>query len=557
MNLNRWKVKAILHAVEDEKLAIPEFQRDFVWTANASLEFMQSVIREYPTGALLFLKTSDAFKLKEKPIQGCAELKKYPAHLILDGQQRITSVVQAFFNSGAEVYYCDLATFEATQDLAESLNQMKRKEWNKICPDMSSEHKNHFFPLHRLYCSDIKKGAAAWAHDYAEFWEKEKGYSKEKRLEILHKCQELIDNPVKQMLDYELPVIELSETTKAEAVCNIFTSLNRTGQKLTIFDLLTAMLYPDGIRLRDEWEEAKGRNRNINEFLGNSPEIVLQTMVFLARSGGKPSAKRRDLLAISAAEFGANWEKTLERIEGLLGFLESNCGVCDANFMPYLAMIPSLTVCHDMVLQLKHEHQQPELKKLQKLFWVNVFDKRYDASTDTQNAKDISAFKEWLDSNKEPDFVTNFAPDKLKLSAETKGAVVNAVMCLLMQGVVRDLYTGQKIDKTLILREGIDVHHIFPKAYLESKGGWTQTEINNAVNKTLISSKTNREIRSKCPSLYLPKILGTKKPHEFRVVLDSHAIEYDDMDSDNFKKLISNREKALIGRIKKLLTALS
>ena len=65
---------------------------------------------------------------------------------------------------------------------------------------------------------------------------------------------------LKPIEDYEFPVVTLSDATEADAICTIFETLNRTGVKLGIFDLLTARFYPTGLNLREHWKLACFQN---------------------------------------------------------------------------------------------------------------------------------------------------------------------------------------------------------------------------------------------------------------------------------------------------------
>src|SRR5437764_1455978 len=66
--------------------------------------------------------------------------------------------------------------------------------------------------------------------------------------------------------DYEFPMVTLAEATAVEAVCTIFETLNRTGVKLSVFDLLAARFWPKDVRLRDLWDTARTAYPLLGEF---------------------------------------------------------------------------------------------------------------------------------------------------------------------------------------------------------------------------------------------------------------------------------------------------
>ena len=118
---------------------------------------------------------------------------------------------------------------------------------------------------------------------------------------------------VKPLKDYRFPVVELPSDTSLEAVCQIFETLNKTGMKLTVFDLLTAKFWPQGIKLRD----CSRRAREEFPLLGHEEFEVEATFLLqaiaLLRSG---VCKRGDLLQLSSRGLRG---RLVERLSWRLG----------------------------------------------------------------------------------------------------------------------------------------------------------------------------------------------------------------------------------------------
>ena len=91
---------AILKDVSKGKIQLPDFQRGWVWDDNRIKGVIASVVKSYPIGAVMFLETgNENIKFKNKPIEGTEGLDDVkPEKLILDGQQRITSLYQAIIS---------------------------------------------------------------------------------------------------------------------------------------------------------------------------------------------------------------------------------------------------------------------------------------------------------------------------------------------------------------------------------------------------------------------------------------------------------------------------
>jgi uncharacterized protein with ParB-like and HNH nuclease domain len=90
----------ILKDVHTGKIQLPDFQRGWVWDDNRIKGIIASVAKSFPIGAIMLLETgNENIKFKTKPIEGVKlNVDVKPELLILDGQQRITSLYQAIIS---------------------------------------------------------------------------------------------------------------------------------------------------------------------------------------------------------------------------------------------------------------------------------------------------------------------------------------------------------------------------------------------------------------------------------------------------------------------------
>ena len=103
-------LKELLAEIHSRTMALPDFQRDFVWDPGATQELIVSIANNYPAGSLLRVRDpKQVFAARE--FEGAPPLNghKY-TFLVLDGQQRLTSLYQAFYGVGEHRYYVDLNT---------------------------------------------------------------------------------------------------------------------------------------------------------------------------------------------------------------------------------------------------------------------------------------------------------------------------------------------------------------------------------------------------------------------------------------------------------------
>src|SRR6266571_4126150 len=89
-------LKKLLEKVHDGSIQLPEFQRDWVWEDERIKSLLASVSLSYPIGTLMLLQTGNPdVRFKGRPIQGAPLTLAEPDRMLLDGQQRMTSLYQA------------------------------------------------------------------------------------------------------------------------------------------------------------------------------------------------------------------------------------------------------------------------------------------------------------------------------------------------------------------------------------------------------------------------------------------------------------------------------
>ena len=83
------------------ELQLPDFQREYLWDVDRVRTLVTSVLRGYPVGSFLALDTRNTEqRFKPRPLEGVEVHGVAPGLLLLDGQQRLTSLYQAFKKDG-------------------------------------------------------------------------------------------------------------------------------------------------------------------------------------------------------------------------------------------------------------------------------------------------------------------------------------------------------------------------------------------------------------------------------------------------------------------------
>ena len=97
----------LLNLIENGSIQLPDFQRGWVWDDHRIRALIASVSQGYPVGALMSMETGgNGVRFSPRPFEGVSLHGKQPDFLMLDGQQRMTSLYLSLRNKAA-VPTCD------------------------------------------------------------------------------------------------------------------------------------------------------------------------------------------------------------------------------------------------------------------------------------------------------------------------------------------------------------------------------------------------------------------------------------------------------------------
>lgn len=321
----QYTIDALIQRIRTGRLALPDFQRDFVWNPSRVVELIDSVSRQWPIGSLLLLSGPQPFAIRpvdSGPTVSDENLDIY----ILDGQQRVTSLFHAVSDVSDFCYYIDFE--ELSHGADEYISWERRKIFESRYPTREAR-------------------ANAKIALIRDVWDLESFYS---WIECLP--SEPLKSDFVRLRDRRLPglhakvykifAIVLEQAIELEALARIFETLNRTGVALNAFDLMVAALYPTGFRLRDEWEKAQEQFSNLQWLEVDELEpLKLIALMVRGKLGKKASrgVRQGDLLRLERSEIGKNWVQAIEIYSDALAYCKNNFGVSSSQLVPSWAMI--------------------------------------------------------------------------------------------------------------------------------------------------------------------------------------------------------------------------
>lgn len=511
-------LKDLLAEIHNRSTALPDFQRDFVWEPGATQELIVSIASNYPAGSIL--RVRDA-----KRVFAAREFEGAPAldgakhtFLVLDGQQRLTSLYQAFYGVGEHRYFLDLGKLRDGADFEDAIFHVRATtKWAKAREDFGLQAKELLLPL-----SVLKGGAGGfgrWGRRVA------RQLADKERIALEDALDGIEEEWIHAIDDYHFPVVTLSDKTEPDALCTIFETLNRTGVKLSVFELLTARFWPQSINLRSLWEKALADHPVIGDYEVD-PYYVLQGISLASRK--EPSCKRGDVLNLAAADITEWWDRVVLGLVTGLEILRDDCKVMLPKWVPYQTMFPPLAAVLARAGNPKTAEAGAQREKLKRWFWCAVFGQVYESSSNSKSAKDVTELLPWLAGGPAPESVATFSFDPRALRDVTprQRSIYRGVINLILGGGARDFHTQAVITGKLMADEGIDDHHVFPAAYLERRGIAPARTRDCVLNRTLIDRTTNQMIGARAPSDYLAQIRQTPG-FPFQVVLASHGLPTD------------------------------
>jgi len=512
------KVTGLVEAAHEGKICLPNFQRDFVWTREEVADLVRSIIRGYFIGSLLLLRC-DANAPPFAPVflRGAQPLTQDPRPelLILDGQQRLSSLIYALTapnlslkdSSQRRWFFVNLDVLLREPDSDEVVFDRAKRELRGLDkPEVQYEQRI-------LPCTVLltQQGFYGW-RDGFEDWLRQTDAG---MLDVYRAdWRDGWTAAVTAFQTFEVPLVELPRVDDSDGeaigrVCAIFEKLNSTGVDLSVYDLLTARLYRDGIKLHDLWAEAVTAHPLLRAWSkGKADEhkfgvLVLRTLALLRNLDPKP----RILIDLEPQGFEDDWRRAAAAMERALGLTTlvgpDGFGVFAEKWLPGFGLIPILAALRARIEDRKLGEK--ERADLRRWYWCNVFMERYSSAVESKSRKDyLEMTRHWLEGGPEPECFREAedligAPGfRIRDSASYASARYSGVFCLLALRNARDWRRGEDIR----LQELQD-HHIFPKAFLKRHEITKRVDVNTIANRTLISNETNGKIKDKAPAEYI------------------------------------------------------
>lgn len=480
------KISTILDHVDSGHMALPEFQRGYVWNRDQVRGLFDSLYRRHPVGGLLVWATESKTAIH----RGDGALAAGVVKLLLDGQQRMTSlygVVRGkppkFFDGNAQAFtglrfHLDGESFEFYQPV-------------KMKDD----------PLW-IDVTELMGGGTAGLGAFVTRFTSQP--------ELAPKVGEYVGrlSCLLSITDVDLHIEEVSGADKSlDVVVNIFNRVNSGGTKLSKGDLALA-------KICAEWPEGReAMKANLNEWTKSGFSFNLDWLLRSVNTVLTGEARFQYLHEKSAAEVQDALARASRHLDATLNMIGSRLGLDhDQVFFGKFA-VPVMARYLDQ-RQAKKLGPMDEKERDKLLFWYAqaAMWGRFSGSTESFIDQDLAALEG-------EDGGLDKLLDQLRLwhgglraepghfTGWSLGARFYPVLYLLTRmGEAKDWGTGLPLKAGMLGKMSrLEVHHIFPKAQLY-KRKYTRPEVNALSNFCFLTKDTNLDIRDSLPQDYFPEV---------------------------------------------------
>lgn len=588
-DVNNVSVETLLGYVKDNIIAIPEIQRPFVWDSTKVRDLIDSLYNEYPVGYIITWKSPDV-KLKDGSL---SEGKQ----ILIDGQQRITALTAALL--GQEVLDSNYKkkrikiAFNVQTEEFQTCNPAieKQEEW---IPDISKVIESGF-------------NAFEFVRDYSEKFNKDAN-------EISQKLTKL--QAIKNIM---IGRIELGSTLDIETVTEIFVRINQKGSALSQADFAMSKISVnekyegneirkaidyfchfaktpadfDNIKNGDKAFSSKDIFNKISWIKDANEDLYLPSYIDVLRVAFTYKFHRGKLQDLVSKLSGRNFE-TREYSESIVEesykklYEGVKAFVSQTNFERYKMILKSTGIIDEtligsqnvlnfgyiLFLVLKEKKEKPVIIEKYVKRWVvmSIITQRYTSSPESQFDLDIRRLTEaeniilYMDEELERRLPNTFWNNTLVEYFNTSApASPYWKIYIAAQNVLDDCAFLSKNMKVKTLNEGRgDVHHIFPKDYLQKNGKNNRGSYNQIANFSLIQTEINLQITNKAPKVYMGEVNQqciSKNP-TIGSIVDKELLEenlkencipknFDEMDINDYDEFLKERRKLMANKIKK------
>jgi hypothetical protein len=536
-------IEDIIKMIDNGKLVLPEFQRDFKWPIEKTETLFDSIFQDLFIGSLIVSKPKfelackgfdfrerGSKKHKPKPkLMTSDDFESNDIYTLLDGQQRTTAIYRAL--KGMDIIYVifkDIDTLLSKEYYDYQSNSIKVKYDEYVEGFDTVKPKDDVFYLRicDLFSSmDFRE--SRFQSEYVD------QVISNFQLEDAEKSV-LIDFALSLHKDFRSDIIKKANLLSVqllnmglEKFCLYFERSNSQGLNLSFTDIITAKIYID-FKLTRSISDAIKNFKYFNEGL---VDTIVRYINFLANG---EVTKKSILKELKGSHFIDHWDSTIKDLNFIQSWLEENNWLFKVAEIPYKTMLlPVLAFYQNLPNKEFSQANQTQLDQLKFWFYGSILDNRYGGarhgSTNVVIKKDCETMSA-LAKGKNPDceYWSNirieFSFEEFKKLDNNSNAKFMAISYFMWS---KNCFKNLENNATVSVNNNIEIHHIFPSHFLKTKFGENSAEYDLAdsiLNKIRINKISNIKISNKAPGEYLTEIKSKYSNSKIENSLKTHLI---------------------------------
>ena len=561
INAQTESIIEIIKSVDLGKIMLPEFQRDFRWELEQTYDLFDSLARGIFIGTIIYGKPSFAISCREidtRPRRGRGSRAKLQIEhfsdqlinkkvqsenfrLILDGQQRVTSLYRAIH--GIDKVFLIVRTTLDGDSLEDYLDYFAGEERvDRIC-----------ISLHDAFLSDVEN----WRESkQAEQFKKSKFYIAhesewsqiefDRAFEIYLQANKFLKDLLKKEKLVAYYLLDMS----LDKFCLFFERSNSRGIQLNFTDILAAKLY-SGFNLRAAIEEFEAQNPNIDF----NRELIIRAISYLT-SEGKEVDKTYILKQLRPEDFKKYWDEVCDLYTQALAFLYDNYFILSQSWMPSENMVLPLMIFLREVMNYSGFGEE-QRRFIEYWFWSSTFSARYTGATNEVILEDAAILADIARHNpiRDTSYLRKLRSritdtDDVFAYRKKANSIYKGVLNLI-NFHSRGILNWTNRNRLTFNQEQLQDHHIFPRSFIRNHRYYANNDqaqelVDCVANRALIPKITNLRIGANAPSIYLDKLRDQNPDLAF--CLRSHLISdiiLDSVADDMFEDIIYQRAQEI------------
>ncbi len=581
-------VNQLIEKIDMGELGLPELQRPFIWKDSKVRDLFDSMMRGYPIGYLMLWECPALEK------KGCIGIEQhsygYPKEVIIDGQQRLTSlyavmkgkkIINSKFDEKAIVI-----SYSPLHNKFEVGYQATKKdpEWIYNISDLFTT--SNTFKFIKGFINDLSEQRANKGETLSE-----------EEKDIISDNINIVVN----LKNYTMPVFDIKSNAEEEDVSEIFVRVNSNGVSLKQNDFILTLLslyWDDGRKKIEQFSKEstfpkKGQITAYNQITNVFAQDVIRVVMAYAFDRARLKYGYKLLRGADFDKRGAvNDELREQRFATLKQKLpdvldvhnwhEFLKAIMNAGYLSGDLILSGNAIFYSYALYLISKYRfgasYNENMHITSLWFfyatlVSFYTGSFEAIVENQlnSIKELNTFEEYkefilsrINERLTNDYfeITLVGSGGLAVSGRGNNAW-NAYVASLNIMNTKILFSKSSLLVSKLFELGVDgkrksleKHHLFPKKYLKGLG-YTDSKINQMANYAFIDWKDNMSIFDDAPSVYYPVVCEGKSEDDILCMEKENALPHgwENMTYEDFlverRKLMAAKIKAAFEQLKK------